>query len=254
MSDKEESDGDPKSEDLDSGSDLKESDVDEEVDNIIKKKSRKERKKLKKSGKHDTDDKKGSDKDTDSDKDNTDTNEESDNDNEENIDDGKESDTDKEKSDDETDKESDKSDDDDVDDDKEPENDDCPPKSSKRKIDENNVDDIAISALEAAPEDPQEQDFEFPTSLKNIKFVSPEERITRNTLTIYEIVRILGTRITQLKHGAKPMLKKTKKASEVEIAIQELLTKVIPIILIRPLPNNIFEKWKISEMEKIDYV
>ena len=71
-------------------------------------------------------------------------------------------------------------------------------------------------------------------------------------MTIYERVRIIGERATQLSYGAKPMIKNVNNLEPKEIAKLELQEKLIPLIIIRTLPNGQKEKWKISELEVIN--
>jgi DNA-directed RNA polymerase I, II, and III subunit RPABC2 len=74
-------------------------------------------------------------------------------------------------------------------------------------------------------------------------------RLTKPYLTKYEKVRILGDRSRQLAQGAKPMIKNTTGLSHKEVALLELKSKVIPLIIERPIPNVGVEKWKLSELE-----
>jgi len=84
------------------------------------------------------------------------------------------------------------------------------------------------------------------------KIVKPEERITKNILTKYERVRLLSERRKQLILGAKPMVKLPKKISEKDIAVLELKSKVMPLIIVRELPNGDIEHWKLSELEIVN--
>jgi DNA-directed RNA polymerase subunit K/omega len=71
-------------------------------------------------------------------------------------------------------------------------------------------------------------------------------------MTIYERVRLLGERAKQLSLGAKPMIKNVDNMNPKDIAKLELENKVIPLIIIRTLPNGVKEKWKVSELEIIN--
>lgn len=57
-------------------------------------------------------------------------------------------------------------------------------------------------------------------------------------LTKYEKVRVLGSRATQIAQGAPPMIDITGMTDAFTIAEQELKERVIPIIVIRTLPNG----------------
>lgn len=80
------------------------------------------------------------------------------------------------------------------------------------------------------------------------KFVDKDKRITKNLMTIYERVRLLGERAKQLSLGAKPMIKNIENKGPKEIAKLELEQKVIPLIIIRTLPNGLKEKWFVNEL------
>lgn len=85
------------------------------------------------------------------------------------------------------------------------------------------------------------------TNKQNI-YVKSEDRVTKPILFEFERVRILGERATQLSMGAKPMIKNVDNLDPKTIAKMELENKVIPLIIIRELPNGTMEKWKISEL------
>lgn len=84
------------------------------------------------------------------------------------------------------------------------------------------------------------------TIIKNI-------RLSKPILTKYERVRLLTDRTKQLAQGAKPMLKNINGLSSREIASLELKNKLIPLIIERPIPNSGVERWKLSELEIIDF-
>ena len=83
----------------------------------------------------------------------------------------------------------------------------------------------------------------------SIKYIKEEERITDPIMTKYEFVRILGFRTKQITLGSKILLKNVKHLEIPEIARLELKNKMIPLKIKRPLPNNKYEIWKISELE-----
>ena len=69
-------------------------------------------------------------------------------------------------------------------------------------------------------------------------------------MSLYEFVRLIGTRTKQLSMGAKPMIKNHRGLSSKDIAIEELKNNTLPLIIKRPMPDNKFELWKINELEK----
>jgi DNA-directed RNA polymerase subunit K/omega len=90
--------------------------------------------------------------------------------------------------------------------------------------------------------------------VKNIQLIeevlAKDKRITRNKLTKYEMVRILGERTKQLIMGAKPLVKNIDGLSYDIIAEEELKLNMIPFKVKRPLPNGKVEIWELDELDK----
>ena len=80
----------------------------------------------------------------------------------------------------------------------------------------------------------------------------PEDRETKQVLTKYERVRILGDRAKQISLGAKPMLLNVDNLDPKEIARLELERGVIPFIIQKTLPDGTRERWKVSELKIIN--
>ena len=80
--------------------------------------------------------------------------------------------------------------------------------------------------------------------------VDPANRISRPRLTKYERVRVLASRTKQLAMGAPPLVKNVFGKSPIEIAEIELHFNMIPFKIKRPMPNNTYEIWKLSELDK----
>ena len=86
----------------------------------------------------------------------------------------------------------------------------------------------------------------------NIIIIENSKRISKNKMTRYEFVRIIGERVKQLTMGAKSMIKQSKLSENFtysEIAIEELKLNMIPFKIRRPLKNH-YEIWSISELDK----
>lgn len=80
-------------------------------------------------------------------------------------------------------------------------------------------------------------------------YVKPSERRTKKYLTTYERVRLLGDRTSQIAQGAKPMIKGVESLHPKIIAQLELESKMIPLIVVRPLPNGKKEKFYLRELK-----
>merc|ERR1711959_286091 len=85
--------------------------------------------------------------------------------------------------------------------------------------------------------------------LNNDVYVESEDRITTKYITNFERVRILGVRATQLMSMAKPLIKGTNGMNPEKIAQLELESGVIPLKIIRKLPDGKKEIWKVSELK-----
>jgi len=71
-------------------------------------------------------------------------------------------------------------------------------------------------------------------------------------LTKYEKTRILGLRAKQINNGAKPMVKIDDRIIDgYLIALKELETKSIPVIIRRPIPGGASEYWHLKDLEII---
>lgn len=96
----------------------------------------------------------------------------------------------------------------------------------------------------------EECDYEIESEVSPIlhKRVERTKRSTRPILTHYERVKVLSVRATQISLGAKVFVRGVENRSPLEIATLELEQGLIPFIIIRPFPDNSFERWKLSEL------
>lgn len=72
---------------------------------------------------------------------------------------------------------------------------------------------------------------------------------TQPFLTVYERTKILGFRANQLAQGAPPYIARPEHVTSVfDIAKMELEQRRLPYIVKRPMPNGVFEYWRLSDM------
>jgi len=88
---------------------------------------------------------------------------------------------------------------------------------------------------------------------KPIIISNPDERVTPNTLTRFEIARILSDRAVEIENGSlflETLIENVpeEKITAYYIARQELMYGLIPYKLYRPVGQNIYEEWLVSEM------
>ena len=81
-------------------------------------------------------------------------------------------------------------------------------------------------------------------SLSNVKKTLP-------FMTKYEKAKITGLRLTQLENGAMPCVSTVGVKDIREIVNLELKLKKLPLIIVRILPNNVEEYWRIEDFEYI---
>ena len=140
----------------------------------------------------------------------------------------------------------------------------------EKSVDEKSVDDKSVelpedddtciykSAKNRDDESVVEEDyFEEDDNITNKKIYVPDsDRQTKAFLFPFEYVKLLGVRSQQLALGAKPLIyvnkKSNKHISVKDIAKMEIKEKVIPLIILRTLPNGKIEKWKITELENFN--
>jgi DNA-directed RNA polymerase subunit K/omega len=73
-------------------------------------------------------------------------------------------------------------------------------------------------------------------------------------LTKYEKARILGQRAKQIETGSKPFVKVPENIIDgYVIAELELKEKKIPFIIKRPIPGGAFEYWRLNDLENINF-
>lgn len=79
--------------------------------------------------------------------------------------------------------------------------------------------------------------------------VPASQRQTKNTMTRYEMVRILGVRSQQFAQGAPPLIDGVQGLTPSRMAYLELLARKTPFIIRRPLPHKKYELWRVDELE-----
>ncbi len=148
-------------------------------------------------------------------------------------------DEDKDKIDSDKGEEEEEEDDDDADDEYD-ENGDCIYKSKKKPEEQEYEEDEYL----------EEDLYEEPKQIINI--IKGSDRETLPLLTKYEKSRVLGIRSAQLSNGAKPMIKDTFGLDVKEIARLELIKKVNPLIIHRPMPDGNVEEWYVRELDILE--
>ena len=85
-----------------------------------------------------------------------------------------------------------------------------------------------------------------------VEITSKDDRVVAGpiTLTRFEKARIMGARALQLSLGAPVFIEIPKNAtSSLEIAMEELKQRVIPIVIKRTLPNGDYQHLSIDQFE-----
>lgn len=82
-----------------------------------------------------------------------------------------------------------------------------------------------------------------------IRAYDPSKNSTRNIMTIYEKVKIVGLRAEQLRRGAHPLIEfKGNEFNPIDIATKELYARTLPFMVARTLPNGEKEYWRLEDM------
>ena len=125
---------------------------------------------------------------------------------------------------------------------------------NKSELDKNTLTDNFLDEDDEDIDDDDTEILDPNYEMNEVLQVPNEERISRNILTKYEIVRIIGTRAKQISDGSKVFVKYDGNKSAIELAELELKHKMVPLKIKRPLPNGKFEIWKISEFELLENI
>jgi DNA-directed RNA polymerase I, II, and III subunit RPABC2 len=119
--------------------------------------------------------------------------------------------------------------------------------------DDNDEDKTATNNIEGDGLDLTEcllEDEDISNEIEEETKVPDDKRVSFPKLTKYERVRILATRTKQLALGAPPLVKNIAGKSPHEIAVIELNHNMIPFLIKRSMPNNTYEIWRLSELDK----
>lgn len=75
-----------------------------------------------------------------------------------------------------------------------------------------------------------------------------QKRFTSPIMTKFERAKILGIRAQQISMSAPIMVEYGDETDPVEIAKKELKEKKTPLIVLRRLPDNTYEKWAVKDL------
>ncbi|KAI5189987.1 DNA-directed RNA polymerases I, II, and III subunit RPABC2 [Nematocida sp. AWRm77] len=78
--------------------------------------------------------------------------------------------------------------------------------------------------------------------------VEAEKRFTSPIMTKFERAKILGIRAQQISMSAPIMVECGDETDPIEIAKKELKEKKTPLIVLRRLPDNTYEKWPVKDL------
>lgn len=82
-----------------------------------------------------------------------------------------------------------------------------------------------------------------------IRNYDPRTNVTRNFLTIYERVKVVGLRAEQLQRGAFPYVDvSSEEFDPIRVATEELEQRKLPFMICRTLPNGQKEYWRLEDM------
>lgn len=111
------------------------------------------------------------------------------------------------------------------------------------EIDEEDIiDELATDELIVEQEDKIHKKAE----VKKINIIMGDKRKSPNTLTRFEYARVLSTRVIDIEKG-EPIFIQTELTDPIEIAKEEVKQKKCPLTILRPVGNNTYELFKVSE-------
>lgn len=89
---------------------------------------------------------------------------------------------------------------------------------------------------------------EAPPGTENAKAIEKDKRVTTKYMTKYERARVLGTRALQISMNAPVMVDIGGETDPLKIAMKELQSRKIPMIIRRYLPDGAYEDWHLDEL------
>ena len=90
-----------------------------------------------------------------------------------------------------------------------------------------------------------------PIITSEIVFVTPENRITSEIMTKFEMCAIISERAKQIENGGSVYTDVTGLSDPLEMATKELKDKKCPLDIIRPITEIIHERWHANELAVI---
>lgn len=118
--------------------------------------------------------------------------------------------------------------------------------------DEDEDDDEAEAEIEEEEEfEPEETEYP-PLSTITIKVIPPDERISCNILSLYELAGVIGLRARFIENGDDYYVDSTDCSNAIEIAEKEILHGKCPMIIERTMRQiddiKYVEHWKVNEL------
>ena len=121
---------------------------------------------------------------------------------------------------------------------------------------------------EAAEDEPEEEDidnledvddeqgilnnyhkFEIVSKEKTYERLDSRKRISSPMMTPAELTKLIGIRSQQIAFGMRPLVDVDPEIKDTKyIAIREILSKKMPLIVRRYFPNNYYEDWRVEEL------
>jgi len=91
--------------------------------------------------------------------------------------------------------------------------------------------------------------FEIVSNNKTYERIESKTRIGSPLMTITEMTKIIGIRSQQIASGMAPLVEVESDIRDTKfIAIKELLSKKMPLIIRRFYPNNMYVDWPVDEL------
>ena len=91
--------------------------------------------------------------------------------------------------------------------------------------------------------------FEIVSKDKTYERIESKKRIGSAIMTMTELTKIIGIRSQQIASGMAPLVEVDKDIKDTKyIAIKELQTKKMPLIIRRYYPNNMYIDWRVEDL------
>lgn len=129
--------------------------------------------------------------------------------------------------------------------------------TDEKNVDAENADEKNVNDADDADELPEleyvsstmKERYEYKPILRaEIVYRNPDDRVTSEVMTRFELCEIVSIRAKQLEKGHKVFTDIGELTNPIDIAKKEVVDKKCPLSIVRMITDKVAEKWQVNEM------